>query len=64
MASERVEFHDLETSSLGFMILRQVTEGLAIGFGIESDGDLDLVVSNADARRLADAMTRAVQSPA
>jgi hypothetical protein len=62
-STERVDFHDLGTSSAGFMILRNSPDGLAIGFGIEADGDLDLFVSRADAKRLGNALIQAADAP-
>jgi hypothetical protein len=53
---ERLDFHDLSTDSSAFMAVRVVDGTIAIGFGIESDGDLDLAVSQEDARRIGQAL--------
>ncbi|MEY2568149.1 MAG: hypothetical protein QOE35_2678 [Actinomycetota bacterium] len=58
----RTDFHDVETDSLGFMTIRDLGECLAIGFGIEVDGDLDFGVSREDARRLGEALLAASAS--
>jgi hypothetical protein len=49
-------FVDLESSSAAFIDIRRMDDGLAIGFGVEANGDLDLYVSDADARKIADAI--------
>lgn len=35
-------FHDRESVSAAFLDIRQLEDGLAIGFGVETNGDLDL----------------------
>jgi hypothetical protein len=48
----RVDRHDIDTDSVAFVVV-DVTESLVrLGFGIEADGDLDLVLGHDDARRL------------
>jgi hypothetical protein len=61
---ERIDFQDLGTNSAAFLYLRPLDRGVALGWGIEADGDLDVVVSSEDARRLAQALLRAAGSPA
>ena len=38
-------FVERATSSLAFVLIRRVDDGLALGIGVEASGDLDLVVS-------------------
>ena len=53
-------FLDHGTSSAAFVYTRQFDGTLGIGFGIEADGDLDLVVSDEDARLIAEAILAAL----
>ena len=39
---------------VAFLAIRLVPGALALGFGVEADGDLDLLVSETDARRTAE----------
>ena len=57
-----VTFADLGTSSDGFLVLRRVEDAIALGFGIAANGDLDLLLTAADARRLAEAILATVDS--
>ena len=49
-----LQLTDLETASAAVVVVRRSDGGVALGFGIESNGDLELVLSDVDARRLAD----------
>jgi len=50
---------DRETGSGAFLTIGRVAAGLALGIGVEANGDLDLVVSSDDARRIAEAILAA-----
>lgn len=54
-----VAFRDLETDSSARLMIRFVDGGLALGLAVEANGDLDIVVSREDARRLAGAILAA-----
>jgi hypothetical protein len=56
MESTTLRVRDLETSSDAILVIRRTQGGLALGFAVEANGDLDLRVSAADARRLAEAI--------
>jgi len=56
-------FVDLESSSAAFIHIRQMDNGVAIGFGVEANGDLDLFVSDIDARRIAEAILAGLDRP-
>jgi hypothetical protein len=60
MEIDEVDFFDQESSSASFMHLR-VAEGggISIGFAVTKNGDLDLTVSAADARRLGERLVSA-----
>jgi hypothetical protein len=57
VADERIDFHDDETDSAAFMVVRRLERGISIGFGVERNGDLDLAVSLGDGQRIADALS-------
>lgn len=57
-----VDFVDQETGSPAFVTIRQDQSWLAIGLGVEGNGDLDLVVSLADARAIAQALLSAAET--
>ena len=60
MKPRRIDFHDHETNSAAFMMVRPFENGITIGFGIEKDGDLGLLLSLEDALRLGRVLTQAV----
>jgi hypothetical protein len=52
---------DLHTNSAAGVTLRRFDDGkIGFGFNIESDGDLDLMLTDADARRFAEAILSAL----
>lgn len=59
-----VNFVERATSSSAFVVIRRVDDGLALGIGVEASGDLDLVVSDDDARSIAVAILAALEPPA
>ena len=59
VVSETVTFRDHDTNSEAFASVRAAEGRVMIGFGVETNGDLDLVLDAADAGRLADALSRA-----
>lgn len=56
-----IAFRDLETDSSALLMIRFVDAGLALGLAVEATGDLDVVVSKEDARRLAGAILAAAE---
>jgi hypothetical protein len=52
----QVDFRDIGTNSGAFVAIRLVDGNVAIGLGIETDGDLDLLVKPEDARRIGQAL--------
>ena len=60
MNIDEVDFFDHESDSPAFMHLRKSTAGgIAIGFAVTGNGDLDLAVTLADARRLGERLITA-----
>jgi hypothetical protein len=65
MNIDEVDFFDHESGSPAFMHLRRSTAGgIAIGFAITGNGDLDLAVTLADARRLGERLIAAANEVA
>lgn len=58
----RTDLQDLETNSPAFVIVRRLDSAVALGFGIEADGDFDLVLSDEDVRKLIATLSEAVES--
>ena len=58
-AMEQIDFHELGTDSSALVAIRVYDDKVAIGIGIEVDGDLDLAVSREDARRIGQALLNA-----
>lgn len=56
--AEQIDFVDLGTASPAFMVVRPDGDRVAIGWGIQTDGDLDLLVTREDAQRLGEALIR------
>jgi hypothetical protein len=59
---DRLDFRDLDTDSLAFVVIRPMDDSVAVGFGLEANGDLDLLVSREDARRIGQAFLAAAGS--
>jgi hypothetical protein len=56
---ESISFQDLNSGSEAFLFLRRTDDGLALGFAVETDGDLDLTISVVDALRIGTAIVEA-----
>jgi hypothetical protein len=61
MELARIDFVDLESGSAAFLVIRRAPDGIALGFAVEANGDLDLAVSGADAQRLGEALIQTSQ---
>jgi hypothetical protein len=60
MTIDEVDFFDQESDSAAFMHLRTADSGgISIGLAVTKNGDLDLTVSVADARRLGERLIAA-----
>ena len=57
-----VTFADQASSSSAFVVVRKADHLIAIAFGIEADGDLDMLVAVEDARRVAQAILDAIDA--
>ena len=55
-----LQLTDLETESNVVIVVRRIDGGVVLGFGIENNGDLDLALSDVDARRLTDTIAAAL----
>ena len=55
-----VSFTDRESGSAAFIAIRPLDDALALGIGVEQNGDLDLTVASDDARRIAEATLAAL----
>ncbi len=56
LGMSQIDIRDLGTDSDAFVSIQASEDSVAIGIGIEVDGDLDILVSLADARRIGQAL--------
>jgi len=56
-----IRFTEMETASEALAIIRYDRTSVAVCFSVESNGDIELVMRNDDARALIEALKKAVE---
>jgi hypothetical protein len=60
--SETIRFVDLASHDEGCAIIRYNDEQIGLGLSLQSNGDIEIIISKNDARKLIDALMRATQT--
>ena len=60
--STTIEFYDFESSDEALAIVRQVEERVALALSIRGDGDIDVLLNSATAKKLAEALLQACEA--